>query len=540
MTEHPGEDRRKRTPLALQDDPGRRAVPMSGSVERRSRTTYILAVVFFAFIGGVPLTQVVLEWRRDQPSSIAGIVGPVDEARLRRFEQDLRESSLVHHDVLPWYQLGLVGALGKGNEKVIEGRDGWLFYREDLLNTAGPSVMDEGLGGQAAVEAIVDYRDRLAERGIALLVVPSVSKEMVDAEQFTVFAGGRTRLLNRGLEEFYAALDREGVDYERMDELFVQIREEAGDPSLPLTLPRDTHWRPDTMRRTAELLVPRIEAAATLEPRPETPLWRERAATVDGEGDLVRMLRMPHSPFEPMQIELAQVIDAETGALFESDPMAEILLMGDSLTRVFSDPELGLGEGAGFAEHLALGLNRRLDVIALAGGSASGTRDALARRAGGLDTKRLVVWQFGVRMLAMEPSRWRKVPLPESLSGPIGGGQTEVPDVEDGVLEVVAEVAGVSRIPEEFDYEFALVVFEYRVVRVVSGEWDLAEPLWVTHVAIENYEDTAVSRAETGEVHRLRQLELVDDHYDLEKVAWFDELDSGFDLYLPLSWSREE
>jgi alginate O-acetyltransferase complex protein AlgJ len=222
------------------------------------------------------------------------------------------------------------------------------------------------------------------------------------------------------------------------------------------------------------------------------------------------MLQIPEGAvFEPMAIETDAVRDPLARAPFVPEPSAPILLLGDSFTRVFSDPSLGLGEHAGLAEQLAAELRTAVDVIAIAGGSALAVREAVARR--GLDGKELVVWQLSMRDLAGDPSLWRTVTL----------GSERAASVPDDVLRVRAEVTKVSRVPEEFDYAFCLAVYEYRVLEALEGPVPEG-PLSVAHVAIENHADVAGSRFEVGDVHVLR-LERVEHHHDLEQTSWIDD-----------------
>ena len=108
------------------------------------------------------------------------------------------------------------------------------------------------------------------------------------------------------------------------------------------------------------------------------------------------------------------VLDA-AGRLWRRDPAAEVLLLGDSFTNVYSDPALGWGRGAGLAEQLAYELARPVDKLALNAGGAHATREALARAlASGrtsLAGKRVVIYQFAARELST--GDWRAVDLGE-------------------------------------------------------------------------------------------------------------------------------
>jgi alginate O-acetyltransferase complex protein AlgJ len=127
------------------------------------------------------------------------------------------------------------------------------------------------------------------------------------------------------------------------------------------------------------------------------------------------MLRLPadQTLFAADQVTTHMVLDA-AGRPWRRDPDAEVLLLGDSFTNVYSDPALGWGRGAGLAEQLSFVLGRPIDKLALNAGGAHATREALARALGTgrarLEGKRLVIYQFATRELS--GGDWRPVALP--------------------------------------------------------------------------------------------------------------------------------
>ena len=112
------------------------------------------------------------------------------------------------------------------------------------------------------------------------------------------------------------------------------------------------------------------------------------------------------------EVEIRRVVD-RARRLWQPDESAEILLLGDSFTNVYSMPELGWGEGAGLAEQLAANLGRPVDKIAVNAGGAYGARERLVGElAAGRDRlagKKIVVWQFAQRELAV--GDWKILPL---------------------------------------------------------------------------------------------------------------------------------
>ncbi|MDG2142848.1 MAG: hypothetical protein P8N31_04765, partial [Planctomycetota bacterium] len=215
--------------------------------------------------------------------------------------------------------------------------------------------------------------------------------------------------------------------------------------------------------------------------------------------------------YEPMELLLHRVSDKQTGNPFTPDRSAEVLLLGDSFTQVFSDPRLEMGEHAGFAEHLAKELNAPLDVIALAGGSARAVRESLARRPEGLSGKKLVIWQISIRDFNGDPSKWEQVLFPQGTKSAEG---------PRAAVRVRAELVEVTRVPAEFDYEFCLAVHEYRLLEALDGT-PPPGPIWVAHVALDDFEATPQAAYEVGAEHTL----FLDDvalHHNLETTSWLD------------------
>ena len=99
-----------------------------------------------------------------------------------------------------------------------------------------------------------------------------------------------------------------------------------------------------------------------------------------------------------------QVQDA-AGTPWEPDASADVLLLGDSFTNIFTLEGMGWGSAAGLAPQLALALGRPLDVIAQNDAGAFATRQALSRELhAGQDRlagKRVVVWEFASRELSV-------------------------------------------------------------------------------------------------------------------------------------------
>src|SRR5688572_26644672 len=121
----------------------------------------LLTGIFLGMIAAVPLLQPApagpfKEFAADRPLLDSMI----------RFEDRLEEESWVQQELLPPVQLFLTGVLGTGNEQVVPGRDGWLFYRPAVDSLTGPGFPED------ARAALLDLHRRLEDRGIRMVVLP--------------------------------------------------------------------------------------------------------------------------------------------------------------------------------------------------------------------------------------------------------------------------------------------------------------------------------------------------------------------------------
>jgi alginate O-acetyltransferase complex protein AlgJ len=412
-----------------------------GRTSVRPFVRWFLAAAFLLTIAAVPAVQYVHEavrTRQLKPRALDflsafpaagqefaradGIAGGVAaaSASLRRdfkaFEKSLEDESLLVRHALPPVQEFAARFLGLGNEKVYLGRDGWLFYRPDVDYVAGPGFLDPAVlrarGKGSGIHpdplpALVRFREDLAARGIRLLVVPVPVKPVIEPEHLSArrHANGNPPQ-NPSYPRFLADLRRNGID--ALDITPVLAADKAAD-GIPCFLKTDTHWSPRTVERVAELIA---EGTRIVPGAPGSAFRRGPSKKVTNAGDLAVMLRLsPQSTLFPREtVEIRPVTEAG-GAPWRADPAAEILVLGDSFTNVYSGEDLGWGTGSGLAEQLSFALQRPVDRIAVNAGGAYTARQTLARSPGRLAGKRLVIYEFAMRDLAS--GDWKVTPLAE-------------------------------------------------------------------------------------------------------------------------------
>ena len=183
---------------------------------------------------------------------------------LSGFERALENDSLLGQALRPPAQLLMTGWLGAGNERVYPGREGWVFYRPDVEHVTGRGFLDpRELRRRIAAApewtdppepdprpAIIQFKSDLANRGIALIVVPVTLKPSVHPEKLTRRYDEASALpQNPSFTAFIEDLRREGVLV--FDPGSGLARERSAGAQYLAT---DTHWRPEAVEAAADEL----------------------------------------------------------------------------------------------------------------------------------------------------------------------------------------------------------------------------------------------------------------------------------------------
>jgi SGNH hydrolase-like domain, acetyltransferase AlgX len=523
-------------------------------------TRRLLIALFLLTITSVPAIQFAVELRSPRPSG--GLptfdlykaypawakIRAVRSARdlwhllprgtdLKAAEKSIEAESVLSAWLLPRVQSVLTGKLRAGNEQVYLGRDSWLFYRPDVDYITGPPFLDPSQIKHRVhvervqpdpVKAIVDFRNQLAARGSDLIVMPVPMKPGIDGNKLSARAAEDAPLHNASFVEFKARLENAGVRIFDPGPLLVQRK--AILRGAPIYLETDTHWRPETMEFVAEKLSSIITPPG---PLPRTPL-KVRDTEISGLGDIARMLKLPTSQnlYRPEKVTVHEVLSGN--APWRSSKEADILLLGDSFSNIFSLDALGWGESAGFAEHLSRALGDiSLDCILRNSDAAFATREMLSRElARGRDRlagKKLVVWEFAARELAF--GDWKMIEMKLGQPQP---SQFFVPKPGEEVV-VNATVEAISTVPRPGTVPYPDHILALHLTDLTVEGHPATEAL-ESLVYLESMRDnvlTAAARLRPGDRVKLRLRAWTDVSDRYEKINRSEIDDSAVQLEEP-------
>lgn len=311
---------------------------------------------------------------------------------IKKYENSLEDTSILRDVFLPPTQKFLLDFLKTGNEKVIVGNNQWLFYTSDFNYLVNPGFLrPERLQKRALsqvqpnpVAAIADFNDQLKKRNIELILLPVPVKPMLYADQL----GGATGTLqNYSWEKFKAEMTARNIRVLDIAPELMQMRRDNLEPYLKT----DTHWTPAGMKKAAALITMALTG--------REPQSSGRPVAVTALGDIARMLTLsvPEQSFLP---ETVTVEEFDTSP----NPDADILLLGNSFTNIYSLEAMRWGTRGGLAERLMADLGKPIDVISRNDAGAYATRQLLAnelkRGRDRLNGKKTVIYEFAIRELA--------------------------------------------------------------------------------------------------------------------------------------------
>ena len=259
--------------------------------------------------------------------------------------------------------------------------------------------------------AIIHLKEQLARRGIVLIIMPTPIKAMIHPEKLSHrYVGRQTELQNPSYEQFKEEMEQNGVLVFDIASALMNAKAQSGQAQYLAT---DTHWRPETVELVAEKLKDFIMKKVLL-PKIPDPGYRTERSELTQLGDLAVMLDLPEKQqiFPRETVSIRKVFGAG-GEPWQPQKTADVLVLGDSFSNIYFLEAMGWGEGAGFVEQLSYVLQRPMDRITRNDNGSYATREflaaELAKGRDRLEGKRLVIYQFAIRELAV--GNWKSINL---------------------------------------------------------------------------------------------------------------------------------
>ena len=354
---------------------------------------------------------------------------------LRAFEKKVEDENALVLAVRPRYQLAVWKIFNDPGEKVVlgNGEGRWLFYRQDVEFLVQPSPLDvRSAKLDNPIQAILKFRDQLKAKGVELLVVVTPGKPSIYPERLTA-AGINIACANaaghgKAILDSLAKLGLNTVD------LYTPLLAAKADDAKfgPLYLNDDTHWTPRGAEIAANVIAKKVGELAESgvvnigEPSME---FVASDSIADRMGDIGEMSGLNkfnvfkaqkvtgHVIYqqeisertEPPQDSLldSTVVRDTTKTPFKDDfRKAKILILGDSFSRIY---QTDAPVNAGWIAHFAKEMGRPVASIVSDGGASTLVREKLARKAGVLKGKKLLIWEFVERDRRFGAEGWKEV-----------------------------------------------------------------------------------------------------------------------------------
>ncbi len=313
----------------------------------------------------------------------------------------------------PQQQMAEMAAMANANG-VVQGKDGWLFLREELEHMAskGYSGVDVLSASKASkpefadpLPAIVDFNKQLKEKGIELIFMPIPPKALIYSDYLPVAMDlDAVAELEESYQKFYKQLRQQGV---QVLDLIPDYR--AASKAKQLYCKTDTHFSGLGLAMAADELATIIKKKSWYDGGASNAYTKERRI-VAILGDLSQMQKTEKTEEIPLQF----VTDSKTTKAPLVNGQSPVLLLGDSHTLVFSVGGDLHTSGAGLFDQLSADLGQTIDRIGVRGSGATASRIKLYQRSrkdtSFLKQKKIVIWCLSARELTGSGG-WKKIPV---------------------------------------------------------------------------------------------------------------------------------
>jgi len=323
---------------------------------------------------------------------------------LRAFENKVEDENALVLAFRPKYQLAVWNVFNDPGEKVVlgagEGR--WLFYRQDVEFLVQPSPLDvRSAKLDNPIQAILKFRDQLKAKGVELLVVITPGKPSIYPERLTGIDG--LKLAGHG-KVILDSLTKLGLN--TVDLYTPLLSAKADDAKLgALYLDDDTHWTPRGAELAAGEIAKKVNAmvdAGQVNIGEPSMDYVVSDSLADRMGDIGEM-----SGLNKFNVFKVQQVTGHVVSPFKDDfRKSKILILGDSFSRIYQTDS---PVNAGWIAHFAKNISRPVSSIVSDGGASTLVREKLARKAGVLKGKKLLIWEFIERDLRFGAEGWKTI-----------------------------------------------------------------------------------------------------------------------------------
>lgn len=352
---------------------------------------------------------------------------------LRKYENELEETSVFANTLRPYMQFSRYVLLRDWGEKAIEGRNGWLFYKQGMDYLLRPSVQDRRSVvvdpedtpiRDNILDSIVAFKNELSKREIELMIMivpgkasiyPDILSKRVSPDK--VGMTGHSLML---MEE----LNKRGIETVDLFSALAEARKQDDVCGDSLYLSQDTHWKTRGVQVVAKTVAKQIQTKSWSADLGEPAEFVVDTVTIERDGDIRIMADLPDfklpfitTPFIKEKTSCLQVYQIRRDEdstitsknLFRDDyRRSKILILGDSFSRIYQSDE---PRSAGWISHLAYQLSLPVCSIVSDGGASTLVREKLQRKKGVLKGKKLVIWEFVERDLRYGAEGWKDIKL---------------------------------------------------------------------------------------------------------------------------------
>lgn len=386
---------------------------------RKLEWTFVFSLL--AVCAGFPLLQAVHEIATDKeiPHLFDLFTQSPTKKNLHHWDETAKDRSIFAKWLRPKTLQLRYEVLGETAPKSVQGRDGWLFYNQDVDYLLQPpytdarfykGTFDTVIAGRRVnlrnpLIAIGDFRDKLKAKGVELLLVPIPGKPSIYPEKVWGNLDGNPESPTLHLIE-----DLRGRGFHVVD-LFRPMMAAKAKDYPQLYLKHDTHWTPRGLEVAAGVIAEAIGHLNVIADTAQSLRYALQDQAVDRWGDIAEMTKVPERRkiWGNEQVTAQQVVDTLAKAPYQDDAASPILWLGDSFSRIY---QTDAPKSAGIIAHVAYRLNQPLASIVNDGGASTVVRQQLARRGEMLANKKLVVWAFVERDLRFGSKGWQLEELP--------------------------------------------------------------------------------------------------------------------------------